>query len=107
MPKISKESAPNVEEFGPALDISGSVDEYTVNFVMIRQEHSLAELLKGLPRDSCPCPHWGYLFAGKITVTYADRVEYTMRATPSSCRRGTFPQPKRAPNSSSSAPPTN
>ncbi len=75
MPKISKESAPNVEEFGPALDISGSVDEYTVNFVTIRQEHSLAELLKGLPRDSCPCPHWGYLFAGKITVTYADRVE--------------------------------
>ena len=75
MPKISKESAPNVEEFGPALDISGSVDEYTVNFVTIRQEHSLAELLKGLPRDSCPCPHWGYLFAGKITVTYPDRVE--------------------------------
>jgi len=75
MPKISKESAPNVEEFGPALDISGSVDEYTVNFVTIRQEHSLTELLKGLPGDSCPCPHWGYLFAGKITVTYADRVE--------------------------------
>jgi hypothetical protein len=75
MPKISKESAPNVQEFGPALDISGSVDEYTVNFVTIRQEHSLTELLKGLPGDSCPCPHWGYLFAGKITVTYADRVE--------------------------------
>jgi len=75
MPKISKESAPNVEEFGPALDISGSVDEYTVNFVTIRQEHSLTELLKGLPGDSCPCPHWGYLFAGKITVTYPDRVE--------------------------------
>ena len=75
MPKISKESAPNVEEFGPALDISGSVDEYTVNFVTIRQEHSLNELLKGLPGDTCPCPDWGYLFAGKITVTYADRVE--------------------------------
>jgi hypothetical protein len=75
MPKISKETAPTVEDAGPALDISGPVDEYTVDFVTIRQEHSLAELLKGLPGDSCPCPHWGYLFAGKITVTYAERVE--------------------------------
>ena len=76
MPKISKESAPNVEDFGPAPDISGPLDDYTVDFVTIRQEHSLAALLKGLPGDSCPCPHWGYLFAGKITVTYADRVEF-------------------------------
>ena len=71
MPKISKENAPNVEDSGPATDIGGPLDDYTVNFVTIRQEHSLAELLKGLPGDSCPCPHWGYLFAGKITVTYA------------------------------------
>jgi hypothetical protein len=76
MPKISKENAPHVEDFGPATDISGPVDDYTVNFVTIRQEYSLAELLRGLPGDSCPCPHWGYLFAGKITVTYADRVEF-------------------------------
>jgi hypothetical protein len=75
MPKISKENAPNVEDFGPATDIGGPLDDYTVNFVTIRQEHSLAELLRGLPGDSCPCPHWGYLFAGKITVTYPDRVE--------------------------------
>ena len=107
MPKISKETAPTVEDSGPALDISGPVDDYTVDFVTIRQEHSLAELLKGLPGDSCPCPHWGYLFAGKITVTYAGPGRGpTRRATLSSCRRGTFPPPRRAPNSSSSAPPT-
>ena len=75
MPKISKETAPDVEEFDLALDISGPVDDYTVDFVTIRQEHSLAALLKGLPGDSCPCRHWGYLFTGKITVTYADRIE--------------------------------
>ena len=75
MPKISKETAPVVEDAGPALDISGPVGDYTVDFVTIRQQHSLAELLKGLPGDSCPCPHWGYIFAGKITVDYADRVE--------------------------------
>ena len=75
MPKISKETAPNTEEFDLALDISGPVDDYTVDFVTIREEHSLAALLKGLPGDSCPCRHWGYLFTGKITVTYADRIE--------------------------------
>jgi hypothetical protein len=34
-----------------------------------------AELLKGLPGDRCPCPHWGYLLAGKLTVRYADHEE--------------------------------
>jgi len=76
MPKISKDGAPTVDDFGPATDSSGPLDDYTVDFVTIRQDHSLADLLRGLPGDSCPCPHWGYLFTGKITVTYADRVEY-------------------------------
>ncbi len=75
MPKISKENAPNVQDFGLGTDIGGPVDDYTVNFVTIRQGHSLAEVLKGLPGDSCPCPHWGYLVAGQIPVTAADRVE--------------------------------
>jgi uncharacterized RmlC-like cupin family protein len=32
-------------------------------------------MLKGLPGDSCQCPHWGYMLAGKITVSYPDHVE--------------------------------
>ena len=75
MPKISKESAPNVQDAGPAFDASGDLDDYTVDFVSIRQGHSLVELLKGLPDDRCPCPHWGYLFTGRITVDYADHSE--------------------------------
>jgi hypothetical protein len=76
MPKISKDSAPKVQDFGLGIDRGGHLaDDYAVDFVTIRQGHSLAEMLRGLPDDSCPCPHWGYLFAGKITVTYADRAE--------------------------------
>ncbi len=75
MPKISKDSAPDVQDYGPATDSSGDLDDYTVNFVTIEQTHSLAGMFKGLPGEACPCPHWGYLFAGKITVTYADREE--------------------------------
>jgi hypothetical protein len=76
VPKISKDSAPNVQDFGLAVDRAGHLaDDYTVDFVTIRQAHSLAGMLKGLPGDRCPCPHWGYLFAGKITVTYVDHEE--------------------------------
>jgi hypothetical protein len=75
MPKLSKDSAPNVQDAGPAIDRGGDLDDTTVDFVTIRQSHSLAPLLRGLPGDSCQCPHWGYLFAGKITVSYADREE--------------------------------
>jgi hypothetical protein len=75
MPKLSKDSAPNVQDAGPAIDRNGDLDDTTVSFVTIRQGHSLAPLLRGLPGDSCQCPHWGYLFAGKITVSYADRQE--------------------------------
>lgn len=75
MPKLSKDSAPNIQDLGLAVDCSGDLDDTTVNFVTIRQDHSLAPLLRGLPGDSCQCPHWGYLLAGKLTVSYADHEE--------------------------------
>jgi hypothetical protein len=37
--------------------------------------HNLAPLLNGLPDDRCQCPHWGFLFTGKIVVRYADHEE--------------------------------
>jgi hypothetical protein len=75
MPAFSKDTAPNVQDGGPAVDHGGELEGYTADFVTIRQAHSLAALLKGLPGDSCQCPHWGYLLAGRITVSYADREE--------------------------------
>ena len=75
MPKLSASAAPQVKDFGLGVDRSGDLDGYTVSFVSIRQGHSLAGLLRGLPGDACPCPHWGYLLAGKITVRYADHEE--------------------------------
>jgi hypothetical protein len=60
---------------GLAIDRNGDLDGTSVSFVTIRQSHSLAPLLRGLPGDRCQCPHWGYLLAGKITVSYADHEE--------------------------------
>lgn len=36
---------------------------------------NLAPLLRGLPDDRCQCPHWGFLFKGRIVVRYADHEE--------------------------------
>ncbi len=75
MPKVSKESAATVEDYGIAEDRHEDVEGYTVNFVTIRQESDLAPMLKGLPDDRCHCPHWGYVFSGTLTFTFADREE--------------------------------
>jgi len=73
MPKMSRESAPEINDKGPADDRRGDLDGYTFNFVTLRQDSDLAPLLKGLPDDLCHCPHWGYMFKGKLTVRYKDR----------------------------------
>lgn len=75
MPKVSRESAAHVEDYGDALDHHEDLDGYMINFTEIRSDSDLAPLLKGLPDDRCQCPHWGYVFTGKITWTYADREE--------------------------------
>jgi hypothetical protein len=73
VPKVSKATASKVTDFGAAVDHAEHLDDYTVDFVSIRESHSLAPLLKGLPGDACQCPHWGYLLAGTLTVSYNDR----------------------------------
>jgi hypothetical protein len=75
MPNVSKESAAQVEDRGPVVDRSEDIDGYTVNFVSLREDMDLAPLLKGLPDDRCQCPHWGYVFKGKLTWRFADHEE--------------------------------
>jgi hypothetical protein len=79
MPKTSRDNVSLVRDFGVAEDRSEDLGGYTVNFVTIRQDHDLAALLAGLDGGQCPCPHWGYLIKGQITVRYGDREE-TIRA---------------------------
>lgn len=74
MPKTSRETA-QVENRGPAEDRHADLDGYTVDFVSIREDTDLAPMLKGLPGDHCPCPHWGYMFKGRMTVSFADHQE--------------------------------
>jgi hypothetical protein len=75
MPKVSKETASQVEDHGPVLDRREDLDGYTVNFVTFREDLDATPLFKGLPDDSCSCPHWGYVFKGRLTYRFADHEE--------------------------------
>jgi hypothetical protein len=70
MPKVSKQSATTVKNFGVAEDRSDDIDGYTFNFVSILESHDLGPMLKALPGGRCSCPHWGYVLNGKVIVRY-------------------------------------
>jgi Cupin domain len=74
MPKVSRDTA-QTEDYGMVEDRHADLDGYTVNFVTFRQDIDHAPLLKGLPDDSCQCPHWGYVLKGTIRFRYGDRHE--------------------------------
>ena len=75
MAKATKATTPVKMDFEVAEDRACELDDYTVNFVTIRQSHDLAPMLAVLPGGLCHCPHWGVITKGRITVTYPDREE--------------------------------
>jgi hypothetical protein len=75
MPKVSRDSAPQRQEAGPVVDLRGELDGYTVSFTTVLEDIDATPLMKGLPDDRCPCPHWGYVLKGRMTARYADRDE--------------------------------
>jgi mannose-6-phosphate isomerase-like protein (cupin superfamily) len=72
VPTVSKTTTDKVIEFPVAEDRSSDLDGYTVNFVDIKETHSLAPMLATLPGGHCSCPHWGYVFKGRMVVHYGD-----------------------------------
>ena len=75
MPRVSRESAAHVEDHGPVEDRHEDVDGYTVSFLTFHHDIDATPLLKGLPDDRCQCPHWGYVFKGRVTFRFADHDE--------------------------------
>jgi hypothetical protein len=75
MPKVSKASAAKVQDIGVGEVREDVVDGYEISFLDLREEADMAGVLKGLPGDLCPCPHWGYVTAGQVTFTFGDHAE--------------------------------
>src|SRR6476620_12744005 len=74
MAYTSKNTA-ETQDFGVAVDRTAHLDDLTVNFVSIRETHSLKDALSGLPNGQCVCPHWGYVLSGSMTCDFGDREE--------------------------------
>lgn len=80
--RISKEDVPerlNVPgaiarqklDFGDATGYGTMAGEY----FSLKAGTDIAPLLKGLENNLCQSPHWGYVMAGEIIVTYANGEE--------------------------------
>jgi hypothetical protein len=75
MAKVSKDSAAQHQDHGPVEEWSEDVEGYNVAFLRFAVDIDSTPMLKGLPDDRCPCPHWGYVFKGKVIFTVDDREE--------------------------------
>lgn len=71
----SRQAVPVAMEEGGYEGRMAEWGEYTVNFERIPGESDFSPYFVGLPDDSCQCPHWGYVFKGKLRFTYRDREE--------------------------------
>jgi uncharacterized RmlC-like cupin family protein len=47
----------------------------TTGIVTIPAGSDISALLRGLPGDQCPCPHWGYVISGRLVIRYSDHEE--------------------------------
>ena len=75
MPKVSWESASQVEDSGVMEGRYERLGDYMVGFESFREEADATPLFTGLPDDRCQSPHWGYILKGKVTFKYADHQE--------------------------------
>jgi len=68
-------TARQVREFGNA----AGYDKFAAEHFSLAAGTDFAPLLKGLEDDLCQSPHWGYVIAGAIDVTYTDGQQETAR----------------------------
>ena len=71
--KINKQNIPIIME-GPGMVMRkqegfGNMD---VVYHELPKGTDFTPLLKGLPNDSCHCPHWGYIIQGAFRFIYDD-----------------------------------
>jgi hypothetical protein len=74
MPKISKDTI-TITDYGPVDDGQLDVDDWSINFTTFKVDIDGTPMMKGLPGDHCNCPHWGYVFKGRITFRFEDHDE--------------------------------
>ena len=75
MPKVSRDSASQVNDYGPVAERREDLEGTAVQFLTANLDLDGTKLLKGLPDDRCSSPHWGYVFKGRLTFDCGDHEE--------------------------------
>jgi mannose-6-phosphate isomerase-like protein (cupin superfamily) len=75
MPKVSRDTASDVRQFGPVTDRREQMDGYLVEFVSFGADANLDGPLQALPDGMCQCPHFGYVIAGRMRFVFDDHEE--------------------------------
>ena len=74
--KIRKEDIPVISEGdGNIMRVLNDFGEFVVSHHEFKKGTDFTPVLKGLPNDMCPCPHYGYIFEGSFRFIYADGKE--------------------------------
>jgi hypothetical protein len=74
MPKFTKDSLP-FKDYGPVEEGHTEIDGWAIDFTTFKADIDGTPMLKGLPGDHCSCPHWGYVFTGRMTFRFPDHDE--------------------------------
>ena len=75
MPSVSMDTGARMDWGDPGVEWRADLDGYATSFVKVGTDTDLTELLKGLPGDVCPSPHWGYVLKGRVWWRFADHEE--------------------------------
>jgi hypothetical protein len=76
MRKVSRSTASDsVELVGLSVRIGHLEGGYSVCFEKHLADADLGELFRGLPRDRCQLPRWGYVVKGKVSFVFSDHEE--------------------------------
>ncbi|MDT4918122.1 MAG: hypothetical protein QOI15_2739 [Pseudonocardiales bacterium] len=54
--------------------------DFAIRHVSVPAGADMGPLLRGLPGDRCPSPHWGIVLQGSIDIVHADGSTETARA---------------------------
>lgn len=68
--RASKNELPVMLEAGPASIRGSDWGEMRIALVSVPAGTDFGPLLKGLPDDLCPAPHWGYILKGRLRIRY-------------------------------------
>ena len=71
----TKEQLPVLLQAGDAVVRGIEWGDLRVCLISVPAGTDFGPLLKGMPGDLCPGPHWGYVLRGRLRISYEDSEE--------------------------------